>query len=153
MELSWGVSYRIISKSKLSSADLELVLAAQEAAQQAYAPYSHFSVGAALRLQDGTIFTGNNQENAAYPSGLCAERVVLFRVGASGLASAIEALAVYAPKVERVFPCGACRQVMLEYQQMSSKPWRLIFAGGHEDVLLLEDAFSLLPFSFVWRPS
>jgi cytidine deaminase len=74
---------------------------AQAAAQRAYAPYSGFAVGAAVRLRDGSIFTGNNQENLAYPSGLCAERVVLFQVGAMGKAPQIEALAVYAPKASR----------------------------------------------------
>ncbi len=153
MELNWSLSYEILLRKELLPLEKALLSRAEEAARQAYAPYSGFPVGAAVRLRDGSIYTGNNQENLAYPSGLCAERVVLFQVGALGKAAEIEALAVYAPGVDVVFPCGACRQVMLEYAQMSETPWTLIFAGAAASVYRMKGVYLLLPFHFVWRRS
>ncbi|MCS6789562.1 MAG: cytidine deaminase [Bacteroidia bacterium] len=128
--------------------------AAQKVAQQAYAPYSHFPVGAAVVLEDGRIFTGNNQENAAYPSGLCAERVVLFQVGAAGLSPQIRILAIYAPRLEMpVMPCGACRQVMHEYQQHSRFPWTILTAGRGDTVYRFVGTEGLLPLAFAWKPA
>ncbi len=153
MELSWGLNYEIVSREGLSPLERALLAQAEAAAERAYAPYSGFPVGAAIRLNDGSIYTGNNQENLAYPSGLCAERVVLFQVGALKKAAEIEALAVYAPKVEVAFPCGACRQVMLEYEQMGETPWTLIFAGAAASVYRMKGVSLLLPFHFVWKRS
>jgi cytidine deaminase len=154
VELSWGFSYEVLPWEALPPEEQALLEQAQAAAQRAYAPYSGFAVGAAVRLRDGSIFTGNNQENLAYPSGLCAERVVLFQVGAMGKAPQIEALAVYAPKAaEAAFPCGACRQVMLEYEQMNHQPWTLIFAGAAAHVYRMKGVSLLLPLAFVWKRS
>jgi cytidine deaminase len=154
VELSWGFSYEVLPREALAPADKALLAHAEAAAGKAYAPYSDFPVGAAVRLQDGSIFTGNNQENLAFPSGLCAERVVLFQVGALGKAPQIEALAVYAPKAAEVaFPCGACRQVMIEYEQMNDRPWTLIFAGAAASVYRMKGVSLLLPLHFVWKRS
>lgn len=102
------MTYEELSWAELSPGEAELLKAAEAAAQKAYAPYSGFPVGAAARLIAGEIYTANNQENAAYPSGLCAERVLLFYLGAQGLVPQIQALAVCAPKLPHpVMPCGA----------------------------------------------
>lgn len=148
-----SITYEELTAEELLPEEYNLLQAAKEAARQAYAPYSHFPVGAAVRLRDGCIFTGNNQENAAYPSGLCAERTVLFYVGSQGLISEVEMLAVYAPKLHApVMPCGACRQVMYEYEKLAKSPWTLIFAGASEHIYRLSGVENLLPFAFVWRP-
>ena len=148
------MTYEELSWAELAPNEAELLKAAEAAAQKAYAPYSDFPVGAAARLAAGEIYTANNQENAAYPSGLCAERVLLFYLGAQGLVPQIQALAVYAPKLSHpVMPCGACRQVLHEYQQMSQNPWTLIFAGNSERVYRFIGVELLLPFAFVWRPA
>ncbi len=129
-----------------------LVERAREAAGDAYAPYSDFRVGTALLLENGTVITGNNQENAAYPSGLCAERVAVFYAGARYPDVAIVALALTARRpegftVEPAYPCGACRQVLLEAENRSGKPIRLIMAGrNHADVV--DSVKELLPVSF-----
>jgi len=154
VELSWGFAYEIVWRKALNPTEAKLLAAAEIAAQHAYAPYSTFPVGAAIQLADGSLYTGNNQENQAYPSGLCAERVALFHVGALGKAAQITALAVYAPLSEPVvFPCGACRQVMNEYESMADHPWRLIFAGAAAYVYRMRGTSCLLPFHFVWRRS
>ncbi|MCS7162591.1 MAG: cytidine deaminase [Bacteroidia bacterium] len=153
MERVWTLHYEEISWEDLSLEEREVVLAARHAAEKAYAPYSSFLVGAAARLRNGSLYLGNNQENAAYPSGLCAERVLLFSLGAQGLIPEIETLAVYATLLEEpVTPCGACRQVMYEYQRRSPTPWRLLFGGGLSPRLYrLMGAEGLLPLAFSWR--
>lgn len=126
-----------------------LIQKAQQMAEGAYAPYSGFPVGAAVRLSDGTLFGASNQENAAYPSGLCAERVLLFYVSAQGLIPQIEALAVYAPTSPMpVSPCGGCRQVMWEYQQHTPRPWKIYLVGQSTTILRLEGVEVLLPLAF-----
>lgn len=148
------IQYEELSPDELGDLDRRLLEAAIAAAERAYAPYSGFPVGAAVRLTDGRIFTGNNQENAALPSGLCAERTVLFYVGSQTLTAEIDALAVFAPKsAVPVMPCGACRQVMHEYQSHAQRPWVLIFAGASETVYRFTGVENLLPFAFLWRPS
>lgn len=145
--------YEEILRGELLPIEREALEAAQKAAQFAYAPYSRFPVGAAVILEDGRIFTGNNQENAAYPSGLCAERVVLFQVGAASLSAYIRILAIYAPRLEApVMPCGACRQVMHEYQQHSPRPWIILTAGGGDTVYRFVGTEGLLPLAFTWKP-
>lgn len=110
-------------------------MAAKKACHLAYAPYSQFFVGSAILLKDGqTIITGNNQENAAYPSGLCAERVAYFQAGALGYAKEIAkvAVSVYTERFEYsvpVSPCGACRQVMAEYERLSQQPTVILLTG------------------------
>ncbi len=138
---------------ELSSPDKLLVEAAITASDKAFAPYSQFRVGAALRLSNGTVITGNNQENAAYPSGLCAERVALFYASAEFPGQAIETIAIVANTSlveldEPVAPCGACRQVMAEFEQLNHKKMRVIMASCNGKTIVVEGISSLLPFTF-----
>lgn len=123
------------SVEEMSAADRELCIAAVQAIDGSYAPYSHFHVGAAVRLSDGTIVKGANQENAAYPSGLCAERTAMFSAGANYPGLDMVSIAVAARQNGRicsdpVAPCGACRQVMIQYQTKSGKPMSVILVGA-----------------------
>ena len=116
--------------------DQELVAAALEARAGSYSPYSKFRVGAALRLVDGPIVKGANQENIAYPSGLCAERTAMFAAGANYPGVAFDTLAVAGGNGAEVCempaaPCGACRQVMAEYQKLFGRPLKVILIGTH----------------------
>lgn len=124
---------------------------AMAAASTAYAPYSRFQVGAAVLLANGEIITGSNQENGAYPSGLCAERVALFYAGAQYPDVAVKAIAVAAitegKVVEGVSPCGGCRQVMLETEKRAGGPLK-IFLCGSDSMRLIDSAASLLPIGF-----
>ena len=134
--------------------DAELMRRAHEATQSAYAPYSKFNVGAAVRLANGEIVTGNNIENAAYPSGLCAERVAMFSAMAKFPGVAFEALAVTAHSqtkviAEPVAPCGACRQVMVEVEQLSKQPLRVMCQGQEGPIMVFEGIESLMPFIFL----
>ncbi|MDR1555930.1 MAG: cytidine deaminase [Tannerellaceae bacterium] len=117
----------------------------------AYAPYSEFRVGAAVLLDNGVIVTGNNQENAAYPSGLCAERVALFYAGSHYPGLSVRAIAISAQtggrQTERISPCGACRQVLLETENRYQHPIQVLLCG-QETVYIAESAASLLPLSF-----
>jgi cytidine deaminase len=123
------------SLEEMEPADRELVLAAIEAKEGSYSPYSKFQVGAALRLEDGMIIKGANQENIAYPSGLCAERTAMFYAGANYPDKAFDTLAVVASDhgvmcESPATPCGACRQVMAEYQKKFKRPLKIILAGS-----------------------
>ncbi len=134
--------------------DAELMRRAHEATQSAYAPYSKFNVGAAVHLANGEIVTGNNIENAAYPSGLCAERVAMFGAMAKFPGVAFEALAVTAHSqtkviAEPVAPCGACRQVMVEVEQLSKRPLRVMCQGQEGPIMVFEGIESLMPFIFL----
>lgn len=149
-------AYTVIENwNELATDEQNLILAARNACKKAYAPYSEFYVGAAILLKDGkTIITGNNQENAAYPSGLCAERVAYFQAGALGYAKDIAKIAVTAltQKFEYslpVSPCGACRQVMAEYEQLSGQD-TIILLTGMKDVPIyrIEGTEVLLPLQF-----
>lgn len=140
--------------TELPIADQTLLEAAKAAAKNAYAPYSRFRVGAAVRLSSGIIVTGNNQENAAYPSGLCAERVALFHASAVYPEISVEAIAVTAISEksiinEPIAPCGACRQVMAETESKGGVPLRVIMQGQTGQVLVAPSMASLLPFSFL----
>ena len=121
---------------EMEPADRELVAAALEARSGSYSPYSKFRVGAALRLADGTVLQGANQENVAYPSGLCAERTVMFHAGANHPGVAFDTLAIAGGSGNEVCempaaPCGACRQVMAEYQKLYGRPLKVILVGTH----------------------
>lgn len=118
----------------------------------AYAPYSGFYVGAAVLLGNGMIVTGNNQENSAYPSGLCAERVALFYANANYPDSEVKAIAISAAKNgilvhEPVKPCGACRQALAEAEVRFETPIRIIL-DGQDSIMVLNGVESLLPLSF-----
>ena len=123
------------SADQLNHDDRILADAAIEAVSQSYAPYSNFNVGAAVLFEDGVIVKGANQENAAYPSGLCAERTALFYASASRPDKAMTALAIAAGQKgilcdEPATPCGACRQVMAQYQDKSGRPMTVILVGA-----------------------
>lgn len=136
----------------LPKEDLNLIEKAKEARESAYAKYSKFKVGAAILLDNGIIITGNNQENAAYPSGLCAERTAIFYAIANYPAATIIKMAVVAGKndenTETVAPCGACRQVLLEYENRQNKPIKFLFTGMKGKVIAFSRCSDLLPFCF-----
>lgn len=136
----------------LSDQDLVVINKAKEARNSAYANYSNFKVGAALLLDNGKILTGNNQENAAYPSGLCAERTAIFYTIANYPSAKIIKLAVVAGKDDNssipVSPCGACRQVLIEYEFRQKMPIEFLFTGMKGKVIKFNQCADLLPFSF-----
>ncbi|MGL4908721.1 MAG: cytidine deaminase [Bacteroidales bacterium] len=138
--------------SELSELECSLVEKAKEATQNAYAPYSQFLVGAAVLLDNGEIILGNNQENIAYPSGLCAERTALFYAGAKYPNTAVKAIAIAAQTQGKfvtnpIPPCGACRQVMAECELRAKSPIRVLMAS-QEQVIAVHSVASLLPLSF-----
>ncbi len=137
---------------ELDASDRELVEAAIEAMDGAYAPYSHFHVGAAVRLSDGTIVKGANQENAAFPSGLCAERTAMFAASAQYPGKDMLSIAIAGGVLGRLSslpasPCGACRQVMAQYQAKSGKPMSVLFVAS-DKVLKFKQVDDILPFIF-----
>lgn len=137
---------------ELTLQDQHLLAQARKATASAYAPYSGFHVGAAILLENDVIITGNNQENSAYPSGLCAERVAMFYANANYPDSQIKTIAVSAAKnnvlvKETVKPCGACRQALAETEVRFNTPIRIIL-DGQDSIYLLHGVESLLPLSF-----
>jgi cytidine deaminase len=139
--------------SELSLEDQMLMGKAIEARNKAYAPYSNFSVGAALLLENNKVVLGNNQENAAYPSGMCAERVAVWKAGSAYPNVKILKLAITASssitKVDKpVGPCGACRQTLSEYEIKQKQPFEILFMGEVGEVIKTASLKSLLPFSF-----
>lgn len=147
------ISYKEYSSiGELSDDEARAARAAVEATKTSYSPYSHFSVGAAVLLEDGTLLKGSNQENAAYPSGLCAERTVLFYAGAEYPDVPVRILAIAATSQSGmpsmpVSPCGACRQVMAEVQKRAGKSLKIILVGK-DSVYVFDNVSSLLPFIF-----
>ena len=138
---------------ELSSKEREVVDAARKATANSYAVYSGFKVGAAVRLSDGTIVSGTNQENAAYPSGLCAERTTLFWANSQYPDKAVEILAIAARTAEGelerpITPCGACRQVILETEKRFKTPIRIILYGSKECYIIEDGIKALMPLSF-----
>ena len=141
--------------TELSNEEQSLVNQSLEALKTSYSPYSKFKVGAAALLENGEVILGSNQENGAYPSGLCAERVALFYAGAKYPGVPVKCLAVSAyfegeQTKSPVSPCGACRQVMIETQHIGKKPMRIILTGSEKSIVIENSAF-LLPFNFVIR--
>jgi len=137
---------------ELPENDQVLLTEARRITALAYAPYSGFHVGAAVLLSNGMIITGNNQENSAYPSGLCAERVALFYANANYPEAGVEAIAVSAAKNgvlvnEAIKPCGSCRQALAETEIRYKKPIRIIL-DGQDSIMVLQGMESLLPLSF-----
>ena len=130
----------------------KLIENAKNATLTSYAPYSHFNVGAAILLADGTIVNGSNQENAAYPSGLCAERTALFYANAQYPSVAVAAIVIAAAKdgvftLDPCTPCGSCRQVLLEVENRFGNNVRVIMYGERR-IFEVESIKSLLPLSF-----
>ncbi|MDR1102495.1 MAG: cytidine deaminase [Tannerella sp.] len=145
------ITVRTFRTDELSGEEKQWMDVAVAAAGQAYAPYSGFRVGAVVALADGTLVTGNNQENAAYPSGLCAERVALFGAAARYPEARVKALVLVAVREGRIVPsialCGACRQVLLETERRQRHPVRVLLCGC-EEVRCVDSADALLPLSF-----
>lgn len=124
-----------------------------EARDKAYAPYSNFHVGAALRLSNGIVIKGNNQENAAFPSGMCAERTAIYYAGANYPNEIIEAMALSASSAHQVSsepipPCGACRQAIAEYEIKQKQPIEIYFMGAEGNVIKSNTLANLLPLVF-----
>lgn len=150
----YSFSYRLAPSIKdLSEQDQALVTAAQAALTRAYAPYSKFQVGASVLLQSGLVIEGNNQENIAYPSGLCAERVALFYAGANHPNDPIIKICIAAEgdltsNDSYISPCGPCRQVMLESESRQTQPIEVLLVQKSGKVLFLNTVQNLLPFGF-----
>lgn len=137
----------------LSPSDMKLVDEASKALRGSYAPYSEFHVGAALLLDDGEIIRGSNQENAAYPSGLCAERVALFHASSEYPEKAVVSLAITAKADnfetnEPVTPCGSCRQVIAETEKRQNSKIRIIMKGENGGTRIVDGIDNLLPMMF-----
>lgn len=138
---------------ELNAPNYQLCLEAIKAMENSHSPYSKFRVGTALRLQSGKIIYGSNQENVAYPSGLCAERVALFHWGANYPDDPIEAMAVTASTDEfelsqPIASCGSCLQVMAEYEKKQDKPFEIILFCNNGPAWVMEGVDSFLPFLF-----
>ena len=140
------------SLEQLEAEERKLADAAIAAMKNAYAPYSGFSVGAAVMFEDGEIVKGSNQENAAYPSGLCAERTAMFYASASRPDKAMAAIAIAAGQKGVICgtpatPCGACRQVMAQYQAKSGRPMKILLVGA-DRTWVFDKVDDLLPLIF-----
>lgn len=150
-EISFSYSIHA-DKESLSAIDQQLLEQARLATQIAYAPYSHFKVGAAIRTEDGQITIGSNQENGAFPIGQCAERVALYRLAHEHGRKPIDTIAIMVDNENQktpASPCGSCRQVLNEYRSFQQEPLRLLLAvaeGG--EVFEINDIKDLLPFAF-----
>ncbi len=135
--------------SELSEADRRLVAEAQRATANSHAPYSKFRVGAAARLRSGRILYGSNFESEVYPAGLCAERTLLFYAEANYADDPIESLAIASDPSEReCYPCGQCRQVLVDVERRQGSPIRVIMSGNGS-ATVVDEAARLLPFTFI----
>ncbi|GAA4387501.1 cytidine deaminase [Hymenobacter koreensis] len=150
--LNLTITADVLTTADLSPDEARCWEAAQEATNRSYSPYSHFQVGAALLLDDDSIFQNANQENAAYPSGLCAERTALYGL-ASRPGRTIKCMAVAARphggEFVAVTSCGACRQVMAEFEQRQSQPISLLLPGPNGTIWRFHRLADLLPFQFM----
>ena len=147
-----SIIIKVYTFDELNKAEQDLMTSAMEATTRSYAPYSKFSVGAAALLANGIVVTGTNQENAAYPSGLCAERTTLFYANSQYPDQPVLTLAI-AARTEKDFidlpipPCGACRQVILETEKRYKQPIRILLYGKKE-IYEVKSIGDLLPLSF-----
>lgn len=151
-EINLTTKIAVYPLAECSEMEKKLIEAAKEATKNAYVPYSGFSVGAAVLLENGKIISGNNQENAAYPSGLCAERTAVFFANASHPDQKVIAIAIAAWyngqfTNDVITPCGGCRQVLLETENRFKAPMKILMYGNNE-VYVLRSAKDLLPLSF-----
>ena len=147
------LSFTSAQLSELRSEEKQLVANAKSSLTTAYAPYSGFLVGASVLLENGEIIKGSNQENVAYPSGLCAERVALFYAGARFPDVKIKTIAVSVMSknfkvTDVISPCGACRQVMAEYEDKQEQAIKVLLHSPTDQVLIANTVESLLPFMF-----
>jgi len=142
------------SEAELVNEYRDLLNNARIASISSHAPYSHYHVGAAVQMADGSIITGSNQENMSFPAGICAERVALFAAASKFPEMAIKSIAISAksdsfPVVEPVPPCGICRQAILEYELKFQNKIQMILAGEKGKVFVIEGIQNLLPLAFV----
>uniref|UniRef100_A0AB33J4I3 Cytidine deaminase n=3 Tax=unclassified Prevotella TaxID=2638335 RepID=A0AB33J4I3_9BACT len=147
------ISYTYCQKEELDGVCQKLIDTAIAATENAYADYSHFYVGAALLLENGDVVIGANQENAAFPSGLCAERTAIFAAQAQQPTQAVKAIAIAARNDKGMLespitPCGACRQVMLEIEERYHSNMK-VYLYGTSGVYIVDSVKDLLPFAFV----
>ena len=152
-EIDITIKIKLCNPQELTADDRELVERAIKATENAYAPYSHFYVGAAIRLQDGTIFTGANQENAAFTSGTCAERATLFAAQSQRPDQPISTIAIAARNAagllkQPIPPCGQCRQALLGMEDRYKKPLRLLLYVT-EGIYVINSVKDILPLTFV----
>jgi len=141
------------SAEELAPADAALLKRAKEVTAQAYAPYSRFRVGAAAKLDNGQVITGTNQENASFPAGICAERVLMSAAASLYPGVPIDTLAISyhndnGPSDNPISPCGICRQSLQEFEQRTGKPIRLLLGGEKGPVYVISQSTLLLPFAF-----
>ncbi len=141
------------SDDELSQNEQKLLSAAVRARESAYAPYSRFRVGAAVLLENGETVIGSNQENASYPSGLCAERVAVFQAGARFPGVAIVSIAITAASEDHqvdvpAAPCGNCRQSIIEYEQKQESPISILFKGEKGPIYKCSSLADILPLAF-----
>lgn len=154
IEKKFEFSYEVYNdSSELDEKDAWLLSEARSVTEQAYAPYSNFHVGAIAILENGEVVAGTNQENASYPVGICAERVLLGSVATLHPKIPVKTIAISYNSEEvksdhPISPCGMCRQALLEYETRTGKPIRLILGGQEGKVFIIETAKSLLPFAF-----
>ncbi|MDO6434631.1 cytidine deaminase [Flavitalea sp. BT771] len=147
-------SYEVYDSAEaLALADAELLKKARLVTSDAYAPYSRFRVGAAARLENGQVVTGTNQENASFPAGICAERVLMSAASSFYPGIPIDTLAIsyfneQGPSENPISPCGICRQSLQEFEQRAGRPIRLILGGQQGTVYIIPQASSLLPLAF-----
>jgi len=139
--------------SQLTEEDAWLLREARAVTEQAYAPYSNFHVGAIAMLENGKVVAGTNQENASYPVGICAERVLLGSVATLSPNVPVKSIAISYNSAEGksdhpISPCGMCRQALLEYETRTTKPIRLILGGMEGRIYIIKTAKQLLPFAF-----
>ena len=143
-----------LSFDKIDKKDFNLIKSAEKAMKNAYSPYSNFKVGASVLLEGDIIIEGNNQENAVYPAGICAERVALFFAKAQYPKNKIEAIAIISSsskgikKLKVVSPCGICRQTLIEYEFNQKQNIKIIMASVEGKGFIFESAKDLLPFAF-----
>jgi cytidine deaminase len=146
-------TFLVCQKEELSQEEQQLIDAAIEATSRSYAPYSHFHVGAAIQLKNGVVIMGCNQENAAFPAGICAERSAIFAAGAQHPDQPIMTLAITARNSkgelldEPASPCGTCRQVIIETETRFKQPVRILLYGK-KHTYVMGGIRQLMPFSF-----
>ncbi len=150
MEKKFSFSYEhYAALADLPEVDRALVIEAEQATANAHAPYSNFHVGAAARLRSGKILRGSNFESEVYPAGLCAERSLLFYAQSNFADDPIQTLAIASnPSQRECYPCGQCRQVMVDVERRQGSPMRVIMSG-HGSASVVASAAELLPFTFI----
>lgn len=152
-QISINTTISVLSKHELSQEEQDLMAQAIEARSKAYAPYSKFTVGAALLLDNEIVVQGSNQENAAYPSGLCAERVAIYYAGATYPNAKIVKMFITASPKDRdleepIPPCGSCRQAIAEYEFKQDSPITIFFMGAKGDIYKSDSLKNILPLVF-----